>query len=92
MNKQEIIKVSSKSKPSKVASYIARAVNNHQEVELHAIGAGAINQAIKAIAIARKYVEKGIDLSCVPAFDTVEIKGRETTSIRLLVKSHVLVA
>lgn len=54
---------------------------------MQAIGAGAVNQAVKAIAIARGYVApSGIDLVCVPAFADVEIEGEERTAIKFLVK------
>ena len=72
----EILKVSSKSNPSKVAGAIANIYREQKCVELQTIGAGSLNQAIKAVAIARGYLApSGIDLICVPAFVSVEIDG-----------------
>lgn len=82
----DVLKVSSKSKPSSVAGALANAFKNQSEVEIQAIGAGALNQAIKSIAIARGYVAPiGKDLICVPAFSDIEIEGEERTAIKLIV-------
>lgn len=82
----EILKVSSKSSPSAVAGALAGVIREKGNAEMQAIGAGAINQAIKAIAIARGFVAPtGIDLVCVPAFTDVVIDGEERTAIKLLV-------
>ncbi len=82
----DVLKVSSKSKPSSVAGALANAFKNQSEVEIQAIGAGALNQAIKSIAIARGYVAPiGKDLICVPAFSDIEIDGEERTAIKLIV-------
>lgn len=81
----EILKVSSRSAPNSVAGAITGVVKEHGEVEVQAVGAGAANQAIKAIAIARGYLAPlGIDMICVPAFAVVEIDGEERTAIRLI--------
>ena len=65
----EVLKVSSKSKPSSVAGALANAFRDQRSVEVQAIGAGSLNQAVKAIAIARGYVAPtGKDLVCIPAF------------------------
>ena len=72
----EILKVSSKSAPNSVAGAIAGVIRESGSAELQAVGAGAANQAIKAVAIARGYLApSGIDLVCVPAFVSVEIDG-----------------
>lgn len=84
----EILKVSSKSKPNSVAGALANAFREKGVVEIQAIGAGALNQAIKSIAIARGYVAPtGKDLSCVPAFSDIIIDGEERTAIKLIVKA-----
>lgn len=86
----EIIKVSSKSISQKVAGSIANSFREGEiSVEVQAIGAGAINQAIKAIAIARGYVAPlGINLICTPAFSDITINGEERTAIKLIVESR----
>lgn len=81
----EILKVSSQSAPSKVAGAIAGVIREQRAVEVQAVGAGAANQAVKAIAIARGYVAPiGIDLICIPAFTNIEIDGEERTAIKLI--------
>ncbi len=83
----EVLKVSGKSRPSSVAGAIAGVVRNATRVEIQAIGAGATNQAIKAVAIARGYlISSGIDIVCVPAFIDVTIDDEERTAIKLLVE------
>lgn len=83
----EILKVSSKSNPNSVAGAISAIVTEKGQAELQAIGAGAINQTIKAIAIARGFVAPtGIDLICIPAFSTVIIEEQDTTSMKFIVK------
>ena len=83
----EILKVSSKSAPNSVAGAIAGVIRESGSAELQAVGAGAANQAIKAVAIARGYLDpSGIDLICVPAFVSVEIDGEERTAMRLIVE------
>ena len=84
----DVLKVSSKSKPNSVGA-LANAFKDKQGVEIQAIGAGALNQAIKAIAIARGYVAPtGKDLICVPAFSDIEIDGEERTAIKLIIESR----
>ncbi len=84
----DILKVSTKSKPNSVAGALANAFRESDLVELQAIGAGALNQAIKAIAIARGYVAPtGKDLVCVPAFSDILIEGEERTAIKLIIKA-----
>lgn len=83
----EILKISSKSEPNKIAGAIAGLVKETGIVEMQAIGAGALNQAVKAIAIARGFVApSGVDLICIPAFVDVEIEGENRTGIKLIVK------
>ncbi|MCL2522938.1 MAG: stage V sporulation protein S [Erysipelotrichales bacterium] len=84
----ETLKVSSKSKPNSVAGALANCFKEKNIVEIQAIGAGAINQAVKAIAIARGYVAPtGKDLICIPAFSDIMIASEEKTGIKLIVKS-----
>ncbi len=84
----EILKVSTKSKPSSVAGALANAFKAKSVVEMQAIGAGALNQAIKSVAIARGYVAPtGKDLIVVPAFSDILIEGEEKTAIKLIVKA-----
>ena len=83
----EILKVSARSTPNSVAGAIASVIRENGEVEVQAVGAGAANQAIKAIAIARGYLAPiGTDLVCVPAFANVVIDGEERTAIKLIVE------
>lgn len=80
-------KVSAKSNPSSVAGALAGVLREQGRAELQAIGAGAINQAIKAIAIARGYVAPGgMDLVVIPAFIDITIDGEERTAIKLIVE------
>ncbi len=81
----EVLKVSSRSVPNSVAGAISGVIREKGSVEIQAVGAGAANQAIKAIAIARGYLAPvGIDMICVPAFANVEIDGEERTAIKLI--------
>jgi stage V sporulation protein S len=82
----EIIKVSAKSRSTAVAGAIAGVVRESGRAEVQAIGAGAVNQAVKAVAIARGYLElDGIDVVCIPEFVEVEIDGQERTAVKLSV-------
>lgn len=81
------LKVSAKSNPNKVAGALAGVVREEGKAEMLSVGAGALNQAIKAIAIARGFVAPGgIDLICIPAFHDLVIDGEERTAIRLIVE------
>ena len=81
------LKVSSKSSPNSVAGALAAIIKEKNNVEIQAIGAGAINQAIKAIAIARGFVApSGKDVICIPAFANIEIEGEERTAIKLIIQ------
>lgn len=83
----EVLKVSSKSKPKSVAGALAGVLRERGSAEMQAIGAGAINQAIKSIAIARGIVApSGMDLICIPAFKEIQIDGMERTAIKLIVE------
>lgn len=83
----EILKISSKSEPSAIAGAIAGVLSEKGKVEMQAVGAGAVNQAVKAIAIARGFVAaSGVDLVCIPAFSTVNIEGEERTGMKFIVR------
>ncbi|MHB8927712.1 MAG: stage V sporulation protein S [Bacillota bacterium] len=82
----DILKVSSKSNPNSVAGALAGVLRERGNAEIQAVGAGALNQAVKAVAIARGFVApSGMDLVCVPAFTDIEIDGQERTAIKLIV-------
>ena len=82
-----ILKVSAKSRSTAVAGAIAGVVRESGRAEAQAIGAGAVNQAVKAVAIARRYLAlDGIDVICIPTFTEVEIEGQERTAIKLIVE------
>jgi stage V sporulation protein S len=83
----EVLKVSSKSNPNSVAGALAGVIREQGAVEVQTVGAGALNQAVKAIAIARGFIApSGMDLMCVPAFTDILINGEERTAIRILVE------
>jgi len=83
----EVLKVSSKSSPNAVAGALAGVIREKGSVEIQAIGAGAINQAVKAVAIARGFVAPGgMDLICIPAFTEIAIDGESRTAVKLIVE------
>ena len=83
-----MLKVSSKSNPSKVAGAIANMFRENGSVEIQTIGAGSSNQAIKAIAIARGFVApSGDNLIVIPAFNDITIDGEQKTAIKLIIES-----
>ena len=85
----ETLKVSTKSNPNSVAGAMAGAVRQAGAVEVQVVGAGALNQAIKAVAIARGYVAPaGIDLVCIPTFADIMIDGERRTAIRLSIEDR----
>ncbi len=85
----EVLKVSADSKPKAVAGAVAAVLREKGSVELQAVGAGAVNQAVKAIAISRGFVApNGLDIVTIPAFTKVEIEGEERTAIKFLVTSR----
>ena len=87
----ETLKVSSKSNPNSVAGALANVMREKGSVEIQAIGAGALNQAIKSIAIARGFVAPtGKNLFCIPAFTDITIDGEERTAIKLIVEAKYL--
>ncbi len=82
-----VLKVGSRSDPNKVAGALAGSIRESHRAEIQTIGAGALNQAVKAIAIARGYLAPaGLDVWCYPAFVDVEIEGTERTAIKLFVE------
>jgi stage V sporulation protein S len=81
-NDEPFLRVSASSNPQSVASAIAHAIYEKHEVKLRAVGAGAVNQAVKAIAISRGYVApRGLDLTCKPGFTTIESRDGEISAI-----------
>ncbi len=83
----DVLKVSSKSNPNAVAGALAGAIREKGIAEVQAVGAAAVNQAIKAIAITRGFVApNGIDIITVPAFSSISIDGEERTAIKFLVE------
>lgn len=82
-----LLKVSSKSNPNSVAGAIAGVVREKGIAEVQSVGAGALNQAVKAVIIARGFLAPiGIDLICIPAFSEIDIDGDERTAIKLIVE------
>ncbi|MEW6243709.1 MAG: stage V sporulation protein S [Bacillota bacterium] len=83
----EVLKVATNSNPKSVAGALAAVLRERGFVEVQAVGAGAVNQAVKAIAITRGFVApNGIDLVCIPAFSEIAIDGEERTAIRFIVE------
>jgi len=83
----EVLKVSAKSSPNSVAGALAGVLREKGAAEIQAIGAGAINQAVKAVAIARGFVApSGMDLICIPAFTDIVIDGEERTAIKFIIE------
>lgn len=83
----DVLKVSANSRPTSVAGAIAGVIREKGSVEIQAVGAGAANQAIKSIAVARGYMApSGVELICIPAFANIEIDGAERTAIKLIVE------
>jgi stage V sporulation protein S len=83
----DIIKVSAESRTSAVAGAIAGVVREHKHAEVQAIGAGAVNQAVKACALARGYLQgDSIDMICLPSFVDVEIDGKERTALKIVIE------
>ena len=82
-----IIKVSARSRTAAVAGAIAGVMREANRAEVQAIGAGAVNQSVKAIVIAKGYLaEEGVDIVCVPSFVEVLIDEQERTAVRILVE------
>ena len=84
----ETLKVSSKSNPNSVAGALANAFRSSGKVEIQAVGAGALNQAIKAVASARGFLApSGKNIVCIPAFADISIEGEERTAIKLIIEA-----
>jgi stage V sporulation protein S len=85
----QVLRVSSKSSPNAVAGAMASVLRQSEAVEVQVVGAGALNQAVKAMAIARGFVvSSNIDLICVPNFADIEIEGQSRSALRLLVEDR----
>ncbi|WP_078147044.1 stage V sporulation protein S [Exiguobacterium sp. HVEsp1] len=83
----DVLKVSAKSNPNSVAGALAGVLREKGTCEIQAIGAGALNQSIKAVAITRGFVApSGLDLICIPAFTDIMIDGEERTAIKLIIE------
>ncbi len=83
----EVLKVSAHSLPKSVAGALAAVLRERSSAEIQAVGAGAVNQAVKAIAITRGFVApNGIDLVVVPAFSEIKIVGEDRTAIKFIVE------
>jgi stage V sporulation protein S len=86
----DMIKVSANSRTSAVAGAIAGVVREHKRADVQAIGAGAVNQAVKALVLATGYLRNdGIEVCCVPEFVDVEIDDKVRTAIKLVVEHRV---
>lgn len=84
----DVVKVAATSRSTSVAGAIAGIIREKGRVDVQAIGAGAVNQAVKAIAIARGYLElDDIHIYCIPSFSEILIEGKERTAVRLSVES-----
>ena len=87
----ETLRVSGTSRPNSVAGAIAALLRTEQEVEVQAIGPQAVNQAVKAIAIARSYIElDGLDLTTQPSFVKLELQNEERTAVRFSIQALTL--
>ena len=85
-----ILKIKSESNPNSVAGAIAAYIKEEKKVEIHAVGAGAVNQAVKAIATVRGFVApSGINLVCIPAFIEVDVEGETRTGIKFILKEEM---
>ena len=85
----EALKVSSKSNPNSVAGALAGVIREHGKAEMQVIGAGALNQGIKAVAIARGFLAPaGYNLICIPCFVDIQIDEEDRTALKLLVENR----
>lgn len=83
----DVLKISARSNPNSIAGALAGVIREKGVAEMQSIGAGALNQAVKAVAIARGFVApSGIELICIPAFTDIIIDGEERTAIKLIVE------
>ncbi len=88
----DVLKVRATTRPAAAAGAIAGILREGGSPELQAIGAAAVNQAVKAVIIARTYlVQDGLDLCCIPGFAEVSIAGEERTAVRLRVEGRLRV-
>ena len=85
----DIIKVSSRSVPKSVAGAICAVLRTGESAEVQAVGAGAVNQAVKAAAIAHMFMnEEHIETVCLPSFEELEVGGEQKTGIRLVIEKR----
>jgi len=85
----EVIKVSGHTRPRAIAGALAVALKENNSAEIHAVGANAVNQTVKAIAITRDFVAPdGMDLVAIPSFIIVNINGEDRTAIKFIVESR----
>ena len=90
MRETILLKIRNDSEPQKVAGAVVAYLREGKKVELQAIGAGAVNQAVKSIAVARGFIaQEGINLSCIPAFTDVEVEEEERTGIKFIIKEDM---
>lgn len=84
------LRVAGKSDVNKMASMVAHLIQEGEDVELQAVGASAVSQAVKSIAIARGFVAttSGVSLLCIPTFTEIEIEGATITAIKLILKTE----
>ena len=86
--KMFVLKVSKNSNPASIAGALSGVIRERGSAELQAIGAAAVNQAVKSVAIARGFLApSGFDIVCIPAFSEIEVQGEERTAIKFLVES-----
>lgn len=86
---EDFLRVSASSSPQSLAAAVAHAIYEKHRVKLRAVGAGAVNQAIKAIAIARGYAApRGLDLICKPGFESIDSRDGKISAVVLFVESH----
>ncbi len=87
MGETIVLKIRNNSEPQKVAGAVVAYLREDKKVELQAIGAGAVNQAVKSIAVARGFIaQEGVNLSCIPAFTDVKVEEEERTGIKFILK------
>ena len=90
MRETIVLKIRNDSEPQKVAGVVVAYLREGKRVELQAIGAGAVNQAVKSIAVARGFIaQEGVNLSCIPAFTDVEVEEEERTGIKFIIKEDM---
>lgn len=90
MGEEIVLKAKNNTEPNKMAGMIAEMIKQGKKLSIQAVGAGAVNQAIKSIAVARRYtVDQGIDLYVIPAFADVVIEGETRTAIKLIIKEEI---